>query len=82
MASFLICVRMMVPGIVLARSIAVVAMLGWIGMGVGGWQGGLIFDITGNYIWSFANGSLAGFINLLVLFFFNIHIRNASKPTP
>ena len=78
MASFLICVRMMVPPRVLARSIAIVAMFGWIGMGLGGWQGGLMFDLTGTYYWSFANGSIAGVVNLFVLFLFYTHIRRRS----
>ena len=75
MASFLVCVRMMVPAGVLARSMAVVAMFGWFGMGLGGWLGGLIFDLTGSYHWSFATGSISGIVNLLILFFFYIYIR-------
>ncbi|MBT5940060.1 MAG: MFS transporter, partial [Rhodospirillaceae bacterium] len=42
MASFLVAVRMMVPARVLARSMAIVSLFGWIGMGMGGWQGGLV----------------------------------------
>ena len=75
MASFLVCIRMMVPAGVLARSMAVVAMFGWFGMGLGGWLGGLIFDLTGSYHWSFATGSISGIVNLLILFFFYIYIR-------
>ena len=75
MASFLVCVRMMVPTSVLARSMAVVAMFGWIGMGLGGWQGGLLFDLTGSYYWSFSIGSIAGVINLLIIYLFRTYIR-------
>jgi MFS family permease len=75
MASFLVCVRMMVPANVLARSLAVVGMFGWCGMGLGGWQGGLMYDLTGSYHWSFANGSLSSLANLLILFLFYIFIR-------
>ena len=75
MASFLVCIRMMVPAGVLARSMAVVGMFGWFGMGLGGWLGGLIFDLTGSYHWSFATGSISGIVNLLILFFFYIYIR-------
>ena len=74
MASFLVCVRMMVPAGVLARSMAVVGMFGWFGMGLGGWLGGLIFDLTGSYHWSFATGSISGIVNLIILFFFYIYI--------
>ena len=75
MASFLVCIRMMVPAGVLARSMAVVGMFGWFGMGLGGWLGGLIFDLTGSYHWSFATGSISGIVNLIILFFFYIYIR-------
>ena len=75
MASFLVCVRMMVPGKFLARSMAIVSMFGWFGMGLGGWQGGYIFDVTGDYIWSFRNGSIAGIINLIILYCFYREIR-------
>jgi MFS family permease len=80
MASFLVCVRMMVPARYLARSMAVVGMSGWIGMGLGGWQGGLMYDYTGDYVWSFGIGSLAGVVNLFILFFFFILIRRRSSP--
>ena len=75
MASFLICVRMMVPANVLARSLAIVGMFGWCGMGFGGWQGGLMYDLTGSYHWSFANGSISGLGNLLILLSFYMYIR-------
>jgi len=75
MASFLVCTRMMVSLQFLARSMAVVGMLGWIGMGIGGFQGGYAFDLTGNYFWSFGIGSLAGVVNLAILFMFSRHIR-------
>ena len=80
MVSFLVCIRMMVPGRYLARSMATVGMFGWIGMGLGGWQGGYIFDLTGNYFWSYGSGSIAGIINLIILFFFYQHIRKINKP--
>lgn len=79
MASFVVCVRMMVPSNVMARSMATIGMFGWFGMGLGGWQGGWMFDITGNYIIPFANGSAAGLINILVLGLFALHIRHALR---
>ena len=79
MVSFLVSVRMMVPGRYLARSMATVSMAGWIGMGLGGWQGGYIFDLTGDYFWSYWSGSIAGGINLVILFFFYQHLKNKSN---
>ena len=79
MVSFLVSVRMMVPGQYLARSMATVSMAGWIGMGLGGWQGGYIFDLTGDYFWSYWSGSIAGGINLIILFFFYQHLKNKSN---
>ncbi len=79
MASFLVCVRMMVPANFLARGMAVVGATGWVGMGLGGWQGGIAFDLTGDYVWSYANGSIAGVINLLILTLFFLHIRRSGR---
>jgi predicted MFS family arabinose efflux permease len=78
MASFLVSVRMMVPARVLARSMAVVGLFAWVGMGLGGWQGGLMFDYTGDYVWSFAIGSFSGVINLIILALFYMHIQRGS----
>ena len=74
MAAFIVIVRFMVPANYLARSMAVVSAAGWVGMGLGGWQGGFVVDLTGDYIWSFRNAAAAGVINvsILVLFFFSI----------
>jgi predicted MFS family arabinose efflux permease len=79
MAAFLVCVRAMVPSHIMARAMAVVAMFGWIGMGIGGWQGGAAFDWTGNYVLSFANGSIAGVVNLAILAMFALHIRRGLR---
>lgn len=79
MASFLVCARMMVPARYLARSMATVAMAGWIGMALGGWQGGVMFDLTGDYVWSYSIGSLAGIINLGILALLYQLIRKRSR---
>jgi MFS family permease len=82
MASFLVCVRMMVPARYLARAMATVGMFGWIGMGLGGWQGGYMFDLTGAYVWSYSIGSMAGIVNLTILLFFYLHIRRGNSGLP
>lgn len=62
-----VCVREMVPPGVAGLSLAVVVLFAWIGMGLGGWQGGFFFDITGDYTLSFAIAALAGLLNLGIL---------------
>lgn len=67
MTSIWVCVREMVPPRVGAVSLAVVVLFAWIGMGLGGWQGGYLFDHTGDYRASFALAALAGVVNLAIL---------------
>ena len=56
MSCMVICVNTMVPARVSARSWSIVAFFGWVGMGLGGYLGGALFDLTGGYTWSFAAG--------------------------
>jgi MFS family permease len=62
-----VCVREMTPPQSGGLSLGIVTLFGWIGMGLGGYQGGLFFDLTGNYTFSFANAALAGVVNLIIL---------------
>ncbi len=48
-------------------AIGLVAFFGWVGMAIGAWQGGLFFDMNGDYFQSFRNSSIAGVVNLLIL---------------
>jgi predicted MFS family arabinose efflux permease len=65
--SFLLCAREYAPARATGLSIGVVMFFAWIGMALGAWQGGLFYDLCGTYYESFANASLAGVANLLVL---------------
>ncbi len=42
-------------------------LFGWIGHGIGGYQGGYFFDLSGGYTVTYANASLAGVINLIIV---------------
>lgn len=77
MATFLVCLRMMVPSAVMARAMSTALAFAWVGMGVGGWQGGVLFDATGGYFWSYAVAGLCGMTNLAVLSAFALRIRTA-----
>ena len=37
------------------------------GHGIGGYQGGFFFDLTGNYTLTYANAAFAGIINLILV---------------
>lgn len=48
-------------------SMGVVLAFAYLGHGLGGWQGGFFFDLTGDYSWTFANAALAGIVNLAIV---------------
>lgn len=45
----------------------IVLSAAYLGHGLGGWQGGFVFDLTGAYSWTFGNAVLAGAANLAIL---------------
>jgi MFS family permease len=67
MTSFLSCAREYAPAGRTGLAIGVVMFFAWAGMALGAWQGGLFYDLCGDYFASFANASLAGVANLLIL---------------
>jgi MFS family permease len=67
MVCLIICVREFVPIHRRGVSTGTVFFCGWMGMGIGGYQGGFFFDLTGDYTVSFANAALAGVVNLAIL---------------
>jgi MFS family permease len=81
MTSFLTCAREYAPAGRTALSIGVVMFFGWIGMAIGAWQGGLFYDICGDYFASFANASVAGVVNLLILALLFLYTRKPSHST-
>ena len=67
MTSFIVCAREYAPAGAIGRSMGVVMFFAWIGMALGAWQGGVFYDLCGTYFQSFANASLAGAANLVIL---------------
>jgi hypothetical protein len=51
----------------------------WVGMALGAWQGGVFYDLCGTYFKSFANASLAGVVNLLILALLYLHTVGARR---
>ena len=75
MTSFLSCAREYAPAGRTGLSIGAVMLFGWTGMALGAWQGGLFYDICGDYFVSFANASIAGVANLAILALLLFHVR-------
>jgi predicted MFS family arabinose efflux permease len=73
MTSFIVCAREYAPAGSTGRSIGIVMFFAWVGMALGAWQGGLFYDLCGTYFRSFANASLAGVVNLLILALLYLH---------
>jgi MFS family permease len=67
MTSFIMCAREYAPAGRTGLAIGVVMFFGWVGMAIGGWQGGVFYDLCGDYVVSFANASIGGVANLLIL---------------
>jgi predicted MFS family arabinose efflux permease len=79
MTSFLTCAREYAPAGKTGLSLGVVMFFAWVGMALGAWQGGLFYDLCGTYFTSFANASLAGVANLLVLALLVLYTRRPAK---
>lgn len=50
-----------------ASSMGVIFAFAYLGHGLGGWQGGFFFDLTGAYNWTYANAAIAGVVNLAIV---------------
>jgi len=67
MTGLLVSVRVLTPVTKRASALGIVTLFGWLGHGVGGYQGGYFFDLTGNYTMTYANAAIAGIINLIIV---------------
>ncbi|MGQ7793203.1 MFS transporter [Faunimonas sp. B44] len=80
MTGLLLLVRESVPPAVLGRVTGIVGFMAWLGMGAGGYAGGLMFDWTGDYALAFGSAVAAGAANLTVLGLFARERRGVSAP--
>ncbi|MEE8196922.1 MAG: MFS transporter [Acidiferrobacterales bacterium] len=67
MTCLIVSVREMTPVYMRGISTGTIFLTGWIGMGLGGYQGGLFFDQSGTYIIPYANAAFAGIANLAIV---------------
>ncbi len=67
MTGILVCVNVLTPLSRRAFSLGIVSFFGFVGHGLGGYQGGFFFDLTGDYALSYAIAALAGAVNLVIV---------------
>ncbi len=75
MSCILVCTRMMVSPGFGGRAIGITSFFGWLGMGMGGFVGGALYDRSGDYMPAYTYAALMGAINLAVLLAFAARIR-------
>ena len=67
MTGVLVSIRVLVAPARRASAFAIVTMFGWFGHAIGGYQGGLLYDLTGDYAVPYAVAALAGILNLVIV---------------
>ncbi len=67
-----------------ASQMGIILALAWLGHGLGGYQGGLFYDLTGGYRWTYANAAMAGVFNLVLVgaLYWRVHRRGRPPATP
>ena len=80
--SYAIIVREYFPPAEAGARVGTVLMCTLLGMALGGWMSGRVFDLTGSYHAAFINGVLWNLINLSVVLFLLFKLRDKAGPTP
>jgi len=65
--SYPIIIRELIPAGQAGQTLGLVFFFGNVGMSLGGYLGGLIYDLSGGYPIAFATGAVAGVLNLLII---------------
>lgn len=78
MTSLLVNLQVMTPPRMTGRAMGFGIFFGMIGMGLGSFLGGYIYDLTGNYEAAFAYASGAGVINLCIIFIISLRLKGAT----
>jgi MFS family permease len=80
MTGILISARVLTPASKRASVLGIVLFFAYLGHGIGGYQGGYFFDLTGNYTLTYANAAMAGILNLILVgaLYFTTNRRRAT----
>jgi MFS family permease len=82
MTGLLVTARALTPAPRRAAAMGVILAFAWLGHGLGGFQGGFFFDLTGRYTVGFANAALAGVANVLLLGTLLLTVRRRREALP
>ena len=80
MTGLIVCVRELTPVHMRGTSIGIVFLVAWIGMGLGGYQAGFLFDWSGAYLISYAAAAAMGMVNVVIVGVLYIYVRQRSAP--
>lgn len=67
MTGLIICAREAAPLRIAGFAVAAVTTTAWIGMGVGGFFGGYLYDMTDNYVSAYGMAAAAGVTNMIIV---------------
>ena len=67
MTSLLVSASVLTPVSKRGFALGFVTFFGWLGHAIGGYQGGVFFDMFGNYTMTYVNAAIAGVINLIIV---------------
>ena len=67
MTGILTSVRALTPVERRASAMGIIGMFAWFGHAIGGYQGGLLYDLTGAYDAPYALAAIAGMVNLVIV---------------
>ncbi|MCZ6889066.1 MAG: MFS transporter [Gammaproteobacteria bacterium] len=77
MSSILVSTRIMVSPGFAGRAMAITSFFGWLGMGMGGFLGGVHYDATGDYVRTYSYASVMGATNVLILIAFYLRTKRS-----
>ncbi|MCC1491356.1 MFS transporter [Cognatishimia sp. F0-27] len=79
--SYAVIVREYMPAREAGQRVGFVMMMTILGMALGGWLSGAIFDWTGSYEWAFINGIVWNGLNIAIMVMLLTRGRRGSAPT-
>jgi len=80
--SYAVIIRELIPVNRVGLSMGMVFFFGNLGMSLGGYLGGLLYDLSGAYPLSYAAGALAGVANLIIVGSLLLTLRARQAPVP